>query len=341
MRIAIYRAVTVAGAVCVLLVSLEFGLRIYDYARGRPSPGRAYWYWMYQQDPLMGYRGRPNVEWKASGGTIQHNADGFRDHRTFSEIEKMNNKRLVICVGESSTYGLTATSNDSTYPVILERQLRLLTKDSRWIVLNAGMPGYTSHEVLQLIKLRLLKLQPEMIVMMNLRNDHEFVGLYLDNEQDYNFYPVRLAQLSATLPNELLMRSSLYALAATRLRGCYTDDFGGRPPGRTHEGVTERGLKLYQDNLILTHVLCARSGVRLLCVDQPVNYLSYDKTKRSSMEGMRNAMRKLCEEEGIVLLEANSIIDWNTIKPEDDVHLGDKGYEKLAEILAAQIVKLM
>ena len=64
---------------------------------------------------------------------------------------------------------------------LLEKELRELSGDDRWIVYNAGLPGYTSHEVLELLKLRLLRLQPEAVVFMGLRNDHEQVTIFLDD----------------------------------------------------------------------------------------------------------------------------------------------------------------
>ena len=56
---------------------------------------------------------------------------------------------------------------------MLEKELRALSGDARWTVYNAGLPGYTSHEVLELMKLRLLRLQPDVIVFMGLANEYE------------------------------------------------------------------------------------------------------------------------------------------------------------------------
>jgi CheY-like chemotaxis protein len=264
------------------LLALEGGIRVYDLARGRSVRARASWYWLYEQDPHLGFRGRAGARLTTPGDVVRHDAEGFRDDRDLATVAT-GDRRLVICVGESSTYGISAGTNEDTYPARLEAGLRASSGDPRWVVFNAGMPGYTSYEVLNLIRLRLLRARPEAIVAMSLRNDHEFIARSLDDAQDYDFYPLRVAQLSASFPNECLMRSSLYSLLVTRMRARFIDDLGGRQPARTYSEPTPRGLKMYRDDIAETAALCARSGVRLFYVDQPVDVRAYDTAKKESL----------------------------------------------------------
>src|SRR4029434_5910446 len=134
---------------------------------------------------------------------------------------------------------------------------------------NAGMPGYTSHEILELVKLKLLKLRPDAIVSMSLRNDYEQVTLYLDDDADYDSYPLRMAALSNHGVTDFFMRSALVGRLAQRWRQRVPDDLGGRHPRGAYGEATSRGLKLYLDNVALTADLCRRSGVAFLSVDQP------------------------------------------------------------------------
>jgi lysophospholipase L1-like esterase len=329
-----------AGSLLLALALAEGAVRLLDASRGHSSRKHTAWYWLYEQDPFLGFRGRAGASASTPEETIEHNADGFRDRRSFEQVRAVRGRRLVVCVGESSTYGLSAGSSEATYPAVLEKELRRLSGDDRWVVFNAGMPAYTAHEVLELVKLRLLKLEPAIVVAMSLRNDHEYVVRHLEERQDYDFYPLRMAALSASFPNEWLMRSSLYGRIATRLRSRFVDDLGGRPPAQPHARPTPRGLKLYLDNLALLDALCRRSGVRLMLVDQPVNYerWDYDDGKRQSLEELRAALRSFCADSGVTLLSAHAQMDWRGLRMEDDVHLGAAGYARLAGLLAPQIL---
>ena len=253
----------------------------------------------------------------------------------------------MLCVGEANTYGLTAGSEERTYPAALERHLRALSGDPRWVVFNGGLPGYTSHEVLELLKLRLLKLEPDVVVFMGLRNDHEQVTIFLDDRLDYDFYPLRMAPLAPNRVNDLLMRSALVGRAAQKWRDRYADDNGGRYPMRAYGEATERGAKLYFDNVALMAALCQRSGAQLMLADQPIHYstCSYGPTLIESVERMRAELRRLAASTSVPLLEAHEGFDWDGVEVRGDMLfasnesvLGPVGYDRLARRLAPQIL---
>ena len=345
----------IAVAALVALAAAEMAVRLRDAARGYAPNARAAWYWLFEQDPFLGYRGRPHAStWldppgqPLLGDRIQHNADGFRDARTFADLRGLSARKLVVCVGDADTYGLTAGGADRTYPAALERALRRLSGDPAWVVFNAGLPGYTSHEILELVKLRLLKLRPDAIVSMSLRNDYEQVTLYLDDEADYDTYPLRMAALSRSGLTDLFMRSALVGRAAERWRRRVPDDLGGRYPRTAYGEATARGMKLFLDNVALTAALCRRSGAELLYVDQPMHYsaCSYGPTQIRSVERMRQELRRTSREAGFTVLDAHAGFDWEGVESHGDLLLGSNeslmgaaGYERLAEVLAPQVLQ--
>ena len=356
-RIRLRASMVIAVLVVAGLVAAEMAVRQRDAARGYAPNARAAWYWLFEQDPFLGYRGRPHAStWldppgqPLLGDRIQHSADGFRDARTFAGLRGLTDRKLVVCVGDADTYGLTAGGNDRTYPAALERALRRISGDSRWVVFNAGMPGYTSHEILELVKLRLLKLRPDAVVSMSLRNDYEQVALYLDDELDYDAYPLRMAALSRHGLTDLFMRSALVGRLAERWRRRVPDDLGGRYPRTAYGETTARGTKLFLDNVALTAALCRRSGVPLLYVDQPIHYsaCSYKETQIKSVEGLRRALREQAGESGFTVLDAHAGFDWEGVEAHGDLILGSneslmgaRGYERLAEVLAPQVLRAL
>lgn len=348
------RPPVIAAALLLAFAAGEIAVRAVDARRGYSPHARTAWYWLFERDPFLGYRGRPGAEvWLDPPGLplnadrIRHNEDGFRDARSFATLPPPERRRLVFCVGDANTYGLTAGDERRTYPAALEKALRARSGDDRFVVYNAGLPGYTSHEILELVKLRLLRLQPEAIVFMGLRNDHEQVTIYLDDSLDYVFYPLRMAPLAANRVTDALMSSALVGRGAQRWRERYADDIGGRWPMRAYGEATPRGAKLFFDNVALLAELCRRSGVKLMVADQPIHYsaCSYGPTLIASVERMRAELRKTAAGAGASVLEAHDVFDWTGIEVRGDMLfssnesvMGAEGYARLAEVLAPQVL---
>ena len=105
---------TFAAVVLPLLVA-ELGLRAFDLAQGRSVRARANWYWAFEPDRFLSYRHRPNVDITLTSGVhMDPNSAGFRDAEI--PIEPAEPRRLVICIGESSTWGFRARDRRSTWP---------------------------------------------------------------------------------------------------------------------------------------------------------------------------------------------------------------------------------
>jgi len=321
--------------VFVTTLCIEVSIRAGDVLRGKGWNYRTSWYWLFEQDPFLGYRGRPNVEVNFDGiGSYRHNNDGFRDERELDSIAKVPGHRLVICIGESSTYGIGAPDVRQTYPARLEAHLRRISGDEHWFVYNAGYPAYNSYQIVQMMNLLLLARRPEAIVMMSLRNDVEFVARFINDEFDLVDIPLRMAPVSNSFWNELGMRSSLVGLLATRLRTAQSDSVSNRTP----KEVTSRGKAFYADNLAQAALLATNSHVRLLVVDQPIYNDDYPEVKREQTRFMRAVMTNSCREHAVTLLAADQPLRATGFVSPNDVHLGPIGYDKLAGILAAQIV---
>lgn len=80
-------------------------------------------------------------------------------------------QRVVLCVGDSFTYGLGASSHEvGAYPAQLQR---LLDDDARgaWRVVNAGFPGRNSRQALERIDGQLARERPEFVCVLIGLND--------------------------------------------------------------------------------------------------------------------------------------------------------------------------
>ncbi len=110
---------------------------------------------------------RANPVW-----SIALNDEGFRS-APFA-TDKRPGVLRIACIGDSWTFGMNV-SQDLTYPA----RLAAMVKDAE--VMNFGILGYTSFQGLQLLKTRVLDLNPDVVVIGFGMNDSDVAG-YRDQD---------------------------------------------------------------------------------------------------------------------------------------------------------------
>lgn len=99
---------------------------------------------------------------------VKINSDGFRD-RNF-HIEKTNNTIRIAVIGDSFTFGVGLNLNE-TYPKLLEKKLNNLSDSNNYEVINFGVPGYSTRNEIEFLKLKALKYNPSIIIIGYFHND--------------------------------------------------------------------------------------------------------------------------------------------------------------------------
>ena len=85
-------------------------------------------------------------------------------------VEKNEKTSRIICLGDSTTFGLGVSDKD-TYPVKLEEILGAKTRNRRFEIINAGIPGHTSRDGLIFLEKSLLNYSPGLIIVSLGLND--------------------------------------------------------------------------------------------------------------------------------------------------------------------------
>lgn len=135
---------------------------------------RALYHGLYQLDPT---RELPYVARRGSHHTffqsrISLNNHGFRGPKIPARKGKTYR---IVALGESTTFGITLTRDDKTWPALLQQMIRQRLKPARPVeVINAGVPGFSLPDNLRRLKRDILPLQPDMIVSY-----HGYNGFYL------------------------------------------------------------------------------------------------------------------------------------------------------------------
>ena len=120
------------------------------------------------------------------------NENGFRDAQN-TVIKKPEDVYRIICIGDSVTFGVPVELNppEKTFAKRLEALFEKHPEYGKVEVLNAGNPGYTSYQGLQQLKTRLLKFEPDLVIVQFGINDPSPAVVLSDKEQptfDKNHY---------------------------------------------------------------------------------------------------------------------------------------------------------
>ena len=104
-----------------------------------------------------------------SSETININSHGFRGEE-FSETKAVGVYRIVM-LGGSTMFGTGATSDNTTIPGYMNEIFEQRNSEMNIQIINAGIQAADSNSELNLIKNKLLKFSPDMIILYDGWND--------------------------------------------------------------------------------------------------------------------------------------------------------------------------
>ena len=167
-------AIALGAALCAGAL-FEIGLRIYlfevadperltKYARFDDLPPQAH---IFGGHPFTNYR--LNEGYRSRDGKSRHDALGLRGGDV--ALPKARGTYRIVCIGGSTTYCTEIREDSATYPAQLEHMLRERYGHEQVEVLNAGVGGWSSWECLIDLELRLLDLEPDLLVVYHGIND--------------------------------------------------------------------------------------------------------------------------------------------------------------------------
>lgn len=126
---------------------------------------------MLEYDSERFWKLRPGVQIDDPQNTVWQgrvsNSLGYRSPEF--DLQKPPGTIRIACFGDSSTFGIGATMEDS-WPALLEDYLNA-RGEQKFQVINAGVPGYTSHQGLQHLRQEVDRLQPDIVFASYANND--------------------------------------------------------------------------------------------------------------------------------------------------------------------------
>lgn len=120
---------------------------------------------LYYSHPYISYDMKPGYN---IPGDVTINSLGFRGEE-FDAVKPPGGYRIVA-LGGSTTYGI-GLNDDETYPYYLQKELRKRLGTDKVEVINAGLVSATTAESLSRFLLKILPLDPDMLIFYEGYND--------------------------------------------------------------------------------------------------------------------------------------------------------------------------
>lgn len=166
------RAIAIILAIIVIFAILEAGTRLfYDpviYGSINMLPTTPNAYYMYQMKPNLSPVHKASSDMPRPSMTT--NQDGFRTAGI--TVKKPPGAFRILCLGDSVTFGGGEISDNETYPYYLKWKLYWDHPGRAIQVINAGCPGYTSVQGLEVLKRKGLAYDPDLIIAGFVHHEH-------------------------------------------------------------------------------------------------------------------------------------------------------------------------
>lgn len=149
---------------------LEVGMRFYFTNYGTEDEKISYVYTSQEiQQQTAQLVGAPYTTYLLNPNHGDHTPFGYRGETVPIESDS-EDVFHIVAVGASTTYGFGLKFNEA-YPFILENILHNKYGLTHVEVTNAGVPGYTSYELLTNFQFRILEIEPDLLIYYGAKND--------------------------------------------------------------------------------------------------------------------------------------------------------------------------
>lgn len=312
--------------------------------------------------PFLGYSLRPGYS-AEEPQQRSINSFGFRG----PEVTKAKPEGVyrIVCLGGSSTYGHTPSSDATTWPARLQYWLNHpeVGVDRPVEVLNAGCSGWSTFESATNLATRMIEFEPDLVIVYHTINDAR-CALWLrggeiksDNSHWRAIWP-RWVEA----PGERLLENSMSYLVLRNVLTSYAEDVdtlnnyaivgydpADKDPFEPGE-PDEQGFENFRRNLVNIEAIARAHGADVMFVTQACDDRDLGAPSApaqiAAMARMTEILGEVAQERDVHLVDAKTDMErkgaeegWDKYFTQE-VHLTDDGCNLLALLIGGPIKKL-
>ncbi len=323
----------------LIFAVFEVGIRLYDYfnkiSLAEPE---------YTSNATSIFVSHPFTTYAANPDNINHNEQGYRAEKSRlyeSDPDAIN----IVSLGGSSTYG-TRVYNKDSYPYLLEEILRRSTHTDKTInVINGGLGGYSTPNIIALLSGKIIHLDPALIIFYVGFNDAWTRLMFSDFKMDYSH-----AQKSWVEPDFSFWRySRVLDVVADKLGYPSTKPHIHSVAWRRMSGDPESNLRnssadAFRANLMTLIGISRTHGSVPILVTQATDFKNHPLPANNdawiqAMEEHTNIIRQVAGNMSVDLIDVRSLMMDKKEYFLDVLHMNGKGNRKRAEIISDYLMR--
>ncbi len=356
-----FRLLAIIISFLFVVFILEFGVRIYDYAKNGIG-------FFSDERNLISKGFRPLIPFRTFGFKLYRTVDGVRYisscHNELFPIKKPAGTFRIVTFGGSSTENMYAYREaEIHYPLLLLAELRDALNTKSIEVINVAFSAYATPHSLILFALDVLSWEPDLIIVSHNINDltaaywPDFTFDY-SNKYSNEFYAIPNYRSVYTLPNILFQHSRLYWFLHHRIEKIKENQavpiqrksYGKQPP--------KAALNVFKRNLRSFAQIAHANKIKVLFGNQPIQpdkeyFLRHTGNKPYNSiivyplheellahhRIFNTAIRQVADEMHVMFLDNDSILAGNKDYFVDFIHYTPKGVRILAHNYADYLLR--
>lgn len=282
-------------------------------------------------NPYLLFEFAPGIR-KEQGVTVTINAMGMRG--TEVEIPKPRGTRRFIATGDSSVFGF-GVEDSQVFSQVADKELGENVEG-----LNAAVPGYSSYQSINLLRLRALKTEPDLLVIANIWSDNNFDSFV---DKDLLATTIGFEESFAGKTDRFLSKSAIYRVMDWKLRVRKKQQkirtVSWQVGSSNHIGARRVAINDYAKNLNTLVGMAQNNGAEVVFL-----MLANEEDLNPNSEGdkawtpYRIVMRETAERVGAPVINVTELfIDSGFSKQDlflDEMHPTAKGHEIMGKALA-------
>lgn len=289
-------------------------------------------------NPYLIYEIPPGERYE-QGVTIHMNSLGLRGPEP--ELPKPPGERRFLTTGDSSVFGF-GVADEAVFHEVAEDLL-----PDNVDGMTAAIPGYSTFQTLNFLRMRALQTEPDLLVIANLWSDNNFHG-WVDKELLATFTSYERSWVN--LGRDLLTRSAIFRLLDWQLR--VEDSVANAhqvvdwmTSGGDTEGVRRVAIQDYAENLEeMVQIALDRDGEVLFVVLANNEDLDPSKeARRMAWTPYRDVMRETAARHGAPVIEVPELFKASGLDKGalflDEMHPTDSGHRIIGEALAEVLLE--
>ena len=266
-----------------------------------------------------------------------HSPQGFRGS---TEFDTSGRNLRIVCLGGSSTYG-TRVAESHSFPSQLQMAMNETSEEGVEVV-NAGVAGYSTFNIIPLLSYRITELQPEICVFYvgfnDMWNALHFAGLNADNSH------AQKAWEAPDMKSQFWRYSVLVDKIADRLgypspRSPHVHTVCWHPmSGDPESNWRENNAPWFERNLVTLVSICRGHNIRPVVCLQATDFKGHprghDQIWEQAMQRARTVIRTVASELDVDVIDLDTPMSDHPEYFADCLHMNEEGNRVRGQIVA-------